>query len=265
MDSAKPTRAVPTRRVFEKIRDQIRTQLALGRLRPGDKLPAERELAENFGVSRTALREALRGLEMAGVLELRKGVKGGAFIMEGDPRVVTTSISDMVNLGRITLESLTESRVVIQESVIRLACERATEADFDELERGIDRTEQLTREGRHDERRLQLLQFYHLLAKATRNEVMVIIVDALTDIVLKVMARDGTAPREDTVKAHRAILRCLRARDAREAAHLMSTHLEALHGHLFLSAAKPPASPRKTGARKAFSAAALAPAAPARR
>lgn len=231
--------AVPAQRTFEKIRDQIRTQLALGRLKAGDKLPAERELAASNGCSRTAVREALRGLEMSGVIELRKGVKGGAFIKEGDPQVVTRSISDMVNLGRITLESLTESRVLVTDSIIRLACERGMPADFDALEQSIEKTEQFTREGRIDERRRQLLHFYHLLGVATRNEVMVIIVDALTDIVLKVMARDDTAPRLDTAKAHRAILQALRARDAGKASELMTAHLENLHGHLFLASTKP--------------------------
>jgi GntR family transcriptional repressor for pyruvate dehydrogenase complex len=236
---------VRTPRIFEEICEQVRTQLSLGRLRPGDKLPAERDLALQLGSSRTAVREALRSLEMAGVIELRKGVKGGAFIREGDPAVVTRSIGDMVDLGRISLESLTESRGIIQDAVIRLACERATGEDFDALEQSIDRTEQLTREGRYDERRLQLLQFYRLLSQATRNEVMVIIVDALTDIVLKVMARDGAPPRQDTVKAHRQILALLRKRQAAKAAALMAAHLKALHAHLFQ------ASVRRVGSRSA--------------
>lgn len=242
MSTAAP---IPAPRTFEVIRDQIRTQLALGRLKAGDKLPAERELAANFNASRTAVREALRGLEMAGVIELRKGVKGGAFIKEGDPQVVTRSIGDMVNLGRITLESLTESRVLVQDAIVRLACERATEEDFAALAASIDRTEQFTQEGRIDDRRRQLLHFYHLLGEATRNEVMVIIVDALTDIVLRIMARDDTAPRRDTVKAHRAILQALRKRDADKASQLMAAHLEGLHGHLFLSSNQRGDAPRR--------------------
>lgn len=230
--------AAPVQRVFERIREQIRTQLALGRLKPGDKLPAERDLAAMLETSRAAVREALRGLEVAGVLELRKGVKGGAFVRSGDPNVVIHSIGDMVNLGRITLENLTEGRVLLMESVVRLACKRATDEDFTQLERSIDRTEQLTREARYDERRRQLLHFYHLLAAATRNEIMVIMVDALTDIVLKVLARDGVAPRQDTVKAHRAIVAALRRRDDTAAVELMTAHLEALHGHLFLASRK---------------------------
>lgn len=222
----------PTLRVFEKICDEIRTQLVAGRLKSGDKLPAEREFALQLGSSRTAVREAFRSLEIAGVIELRKGVKGGAFIREGDPSVVTRSFGDMVSLGRISFENLTESRVIIQNAVIRLACERAEDRDFEALELSIFRTEQLTREKRYDERRLQLLQFYRLLAQATRNEVMVIMVDAVTDIVLKLLARDGVAPRQDTVKAHREILRSLRQRDPEKAARLMSLHLHALHAHM---------------------------------
>jgi DNA-binding FadR family transcriptional regulator len=93
------------------------------------------------------VREALRSLEMAGVVELRKGVKGGAFIREGDPGVVTRSCGDMVHLGRISLANLTEGRVIILDAVLRLACARATEADFEALERGIDRTEALRAPG----------------------------------------------------------------------------------------------------------------------
>ena len=74
---------IHVRRTFEEICGSIREQLALGVLKPGDKLPRERDLAEQLGVSRNVLREALRSLEMAGLLRLQKGVKGGAFIQDG--------------------------------------------------------------------------------------------------------------------------------------------------------------------------------------
>ncbi len=90
---------VRRRRVFEEICDQIRRKLARGEFRPGDKLPTERELAAEFSVGRPAVREALRTLESSGVLVLKKGLKGGAFVREGDPTVVTQSIHDLLNLG----------------------------------------------------------------------------------------------------------------------------------------------------------------------
>ncbi|MEO8298905.1 MAG: GntR family transcriptional regulator [Burkholderiales bacterium] len=253
-------REVKTPRIFEEICAQVRLRLTSGQLKPGDKLPAERELALQFGASRTAVREALRSLEMGGIVELRKGVKGGAFIREGSPAVVTQSISDMMSLGSIPLADLTESRVVILASVIRFACERGTPADLDALDACIDQTEAFTQAGRFDERRLQLLQFYRLLALATRNEVMRILVDALTQIVLSVLASVDAVPRFDTAKAQREIVACLRRRDADQAAALMSSHLNALHEHLLAAEA----AQRAGKAAKAHALAAK-PASPRRR
>ncbi|MES2186619.1 MAG: GntR family transcriptional regulator [Pseudomonadota bacterium] len=225
-------------RVFEDICDQIVSQLAAGKLKPGDKLPAERDLALQYGSSRAAVREALRSLERAGIIEQRKGVRGGTFILEGDPTVVRQSLNELLNLGRITLEGLTESRTILLDAVIRLACQRASDADFEQLEHSIDRTEALSREeGSTEERRIQLLQFYKLLSLATRNEVMVLLVDALTEIILKLMSQYDIAARKTTIKSFRDILRHLRKRDGAAAAQAMSDHLTKLHGH-FMKATK---------------------------
>jgi GntR family transcriptional repressor for pyruvate dehydrogenase complex len=249
-----------TERIFEAICAQVRGDVALGHLKPGDKLPAERDLALRLGSSRTAVREALRSLEIAGVIELKKGVKGGAFIRGGgDATVVTRSIRDMMHVGRVTLESLTESRVLLQEAIVRLACERATDADLDALEASIDRTEQLTGERRFDERRVQLLSFYVLLARATGNEVMEILVGALTDLVLGVLAREGVAPRTATIVSLRAIVAALRARDADRAVSGMTQHLTALHAYLF-EAAQVRAQPSREARRAPSSARSRRPA-----
>lgn len=218
-------------RVFEDICDQIRMKLSRGELKPGDKLPSERDLAESFGTSRAAVREALRSLERGGVVQLRRGVKGGTYISRADPSIVAQSLHDLLSFGAVSLQSLTESRSILQDAVIRLACDRGSDAEFDLLEASIDRTEQLTREGRLEERRVQLLEFYLLLGRATHNEVMVILVAALTDMVLKLMARNDVAPRATTIRTHRQIVRCLRKRDKEGAAQLMSQHLDKLHGH----------------------------------
>ncbi len=137
--------SVKTRRNFEEICLQVRREVAAGRLKPGDRLPAEREMALQFNVSRTAVREALRSLEVAGIVQCQKGVNGGSFIKKGETSIVTRAVSDMVFLGEISTEAVTEARILITNDALRLACERATEADLDAIGKDIDLSEELTR------------------------------------------------------------------------------------------------------------------------
>src|SRR5687768_3198140 len=92
---------VQTSRAFEEVIAQLRRLAVQGQLRPGDRLPAERDLATKLGVSRNTIREALRGLEMAGVIELRKGAHGGAFLIAPSGGTVSTGLQDMVQLGNV--------------------------------------------------------------------------------------------------------------------------------------------------------------------
>jgi GntR family transcriptional repressor for pyruvate dehydrogenase complex len=223
-------------RAFDTICQTIRDLLADGSLKPGDKLPAERQLAEQFGVGRSALREALRTLEATGVLTLKKGAHGGAFIREGDPSRVTQVIQDLLHLGSISLENLTEARIVIQESIIRLACERATPADLAALDACIDREEQLTIEKRFSERLNVSMEFYELLAAAAHNPVLSITVDAMTKIllsVLRILHSTGVSkPNSNLMKARRAFMVKLHARDAVGAAAELKAHLISVHQQL---------------------------------
>lgn len=209
----------------------IHGRLARGELKPGDKLPSERDLAESHGISRAAVREALRNLERGGMIELRRGVKGGTYVRQATPSLVTQSLDDLLTVGGVSIAALTESRTIVQTAVVRLACERGTEADFDRLEESIALTARLTREGRLEERRVQLLEFYRLLGSATHNEVMMLLVQVLTDMVLKLMARHDAPPRATTARTHRQIVQALRERDADRAAALMTEHLTRLHSY----------------------------------
>ena len=221
---------IKRRRAFEEVCERIRHQLSIGALSPGDKLPAERELAQQLGVSRSALREALRSLEIAGILVLRNGPKGGAFIRPGDPKNMTRVIEDLLHLGAISLDDLTEARLLIQTGVVRLACERATDADIEAIGRNIDHTEEMTRLGRHEERIRYVTEFYRLLALATRNEILTILVDSLTDILLRFLRGiAGGVPKPGLVESRRRFFRHLKARNAEKATRELETHLIDLH------------------------------------
>jgi DNA-binding FadR family transcriptional regulator len=224
-------RPIQTRRAFEEICERIREQLALGVLKPGDKLPPERDLAQQLGVSRNVLREALRSLEMAGVLRLQKGVKGGAFIREGDTSRMNVVMRDMLSLGTISVRELSEARIDVLDLVVRLACANAEPSDFEALEGNIERTEVATREGRLLDRVECSREFYRLLAVATGNKVIAMILDSVTEIHMRFVyakvASSGVAmPR--LAERRRQFLIALRERNASTAARLMRAHLEAV-------------------------------------
>jgi len=224
-------RPIHTRRAFEEICERIREQLALGVLKPGDKLPPERDLAQQLGVSRNVLREALRSLEMAGVLRLQKGVKGGAFIQEGDTSRMNGVMRDMLSLGTISVRELSEARIHVLDLVVRLACANARQSDFEALEANIDRTELATREGRLLDRVECSREFYKLLASATGNKVIAMIMDSVTEIHMrfvyaKVVSSGVAMPR--LAEKRRKFLSALRARNASAATRLLRAHLESV-------------------------------------
>jgi GntR family transcriptional regulator, transcriptional repressor for pyruvate dehydrogenase complex len=224
-------RPIRTRRAFEEICERIREQLALGVLKPGDKLPPERELAQQLGVSRNVLREALRSLEMAGILKLQKGVKGGAFIKEGDTSRMNEVMRDMLSLGTISVRELSEARINVIDLVVRLACVNARQRDFEALEANIERTDLATHEGRLLDRVECSREFYKLLAESTGNKVIAMIVNSVTEIHMRFVyakvASSGAATPRLTDK-RRQFLSALRARDVAAATRLMRIHLESV-------------------------------------
>jgi GntR family transcriptional regulator, transcriptional repressor for pyruvate dehydrogenase complex len=223
---------IQTRRAFEEICDRIRAQIAAGTLRPGDKLPPERDLSLQLGVGRNALREALRSLEIAGIVRLQKGAKGGAFIHAGDASRMNEVVRDMLSLGSISVAELTETRVHILDLVVRLACERAVRADLDALAANIDRTEQVTVAGQYLERVECSREFYRLLVAAAHNQVLAMIVRSITEILMQFVytrVAGGGKPQPKLVEKRRAFLAALRERDADLATRLMRNHLASVH------------------------------------
>lgn len=193
------------------------------------------------------MREALRSLEMAGVVRLQKGVKGGAFICSGDAGRMNEVVRDMLSLGSISVAELTESRVHIQDLVVRLACERATATELDALEANIERTQQMTIAGRYLDRVECSRDFYRLLVAAAHNQVLAMMVRSITEILMQfVYARvvAGGPPQPRLVEKRRAFLAALRKRDAEEATRLMRNHLASVHR--LLETAGSPTSPARS-------------------
>lgn len=218
--------AITPHRAFEEIADQIRGMVAAGRLRPGDRLPPERELAATFRVSRNTLREALRALELAGMIESRKGATGGAFVRSGNPQVVVGGMRDLYHLGAITPEHLTEARIWFSDMVVRVVCERATDADFDALQANIDAIAAADVAGDFDERQRLNREFHLILARATRNPIVAITMEGVMAVLGQFIAQIGPGSNPFTLPSRERFMRHLRARDADAAVAEMAQFLK---------------------------------------
>ena len=229
---------VTRRRVFEEICDQIRGKLSRGEYRPGDKLPSERDLAAELGVGRPAVREAIRTLENAGILMLKKGLHGGAFVRDGSPETVTQSLHDLMNLGHFSLPALMEARRVIIGSVLRLACERGTAEDFDAMEACIDQIEQFDVQRQYLEKVNAGTEFFRVLTAAAHNNVLMLLTDSLTEIVRVVATNVRPANNAMTDPLRRELLACLRQRDATGAQVFLERFFDTVEGEFRRALAK---------------------------
>jgi GntR family transcriptional regulator, transcriptional repressor for pyruvate dehydrogenase complex len=225
-------------RAFEEIADQIRKELSDRRLRAGDRLPPERELAEQFGVSRNTLREALRSLENAGLLRMQKGATGGAFVRESTGDAIVIGLRDMFHLGAIQPEHLTEARVMIESSAVRAACERATPEDIQALNANIASAARAARANIdfYDQAAIHL-DFHRILARATKNPVMVIVMEALIDVMQHFLRAIGQKRNRWVLPSRRRFMKHFEAREIDAAVEEMEQHLERLNRH-YLSLVK---------------------------
>jgi GntR family transcriptional repressor for pyruvate dehydrogenase complex len=219
---------IKRRRLSDQVSAQIQVRIASGELRSGDKLPPERELAETFGVSRGAVREALRSLERTGLVSLQAGARGGAFIGEGDPSLIGDSFRNLYQLGSVSLDELTEARLWLASTVVRIACARATDSDLDALAANVDEAEELIKAGRFEEKIDVQIEFHNLLASTTRNAVMTMLMGAVMEVMRDFAHAAGGERHDLTIKARRRLLDALRKRDADEAVTAMTEHLENL-------------------------------------
>src|ERR671915_2384367 len=131
---------VNDRRISELIVDQVRLLIRQQQRNPGDRLPAERELCERFGVSRVTVREALRVLEANGLVDIRVGARGGAFVTTPSSRMVGEGIADLISLSSLSAVEVTEARIIFELGLIPLVCERATDEDIAALYAICDRS-----------------------------------------------------------------------------------------------------------------------------
>jgi DNA-binding FadR family transcriptional regulator len=234
LETDRPSVALPVvpitpQRAFEGVEAQIRSLIMSGRLKPGDRLPAERDLAARFNVSRSTLREALRALELAGMLQLRKGATGGAFVRSGDSDVVAKGLIDLYHLGAIAPRDLTEARIGITEAVVRAACERISEEELAALDENVAQAARADAAGEFDERTRFHQRFHVLLAESTRNPILIANMRGIMEIVRLFVSSIGPSDNAYVLPSRRRFMKYLHARDAAAATAEMVKALQRLH------------------------------------
>lgn len=220
-------RPVSVERVSQVIVDQIKSLLREGKLANGDRLPSERDLCQRFGVSRVTVREALRVLEANGLIEIRVGARGGAFVSSPTKERLGEGLADLMTLAPLTPADVTEARSVIEVGILPLVVERATEQDIARLRRLVEEgQEALDR----DTYTMSLSATFHVaIAACAHNPAIETLVHSFHGpMLLSLRQAQTVAPamgRRGT-EEHAALVDAIEQRDVEAAVAVMTTHLD---------------------------------------
>jgi len=228
----------PQGRVSEIIVRRIKKQISDGRLLAGHKLPAEREMARQFKTSRVSVREAYRSLEEVGVLRIRRGADGGAFIAKVDHGPVLRSLSLVLGLAKTSHKELTEARMLIEPPIARLAALRARKEDIARLERVLLQEEQEAALRTGPFRPTGSL-FHRSVAACARNLPLIVLMNALADLTAEAAsALDVSTRARHRVKNchyHQLIFEAIQRRDGDTAYTIMAQHIGDIQGRVHRS------------------------------
>jgi GntR family transcriptional repressor for pyruvate dehydrogenase complex len=218
---------VSTGRISEVIVEQIRELIRQGQLLPGSRLPAERELCQRFGVSRVTVREALRVLEATGLVDIKIGARGGAFVTAPSPVRVGEGITDLLTMSALSAAEVTEARHILELGIIPLICERADDDDLAALTQLCDEADQALEQG--DYTMTMSSRFHARLAEAAHNGAVSLLSESFRGPMLMSLEKAQTvAPHMGAVgvREHRDLIDAIRAKDVTRAVTIMTEHLD---------------------------------------
>lgn len=215
--------AIRKNKVYEEVAKQIE-RLVLTKLQPGDKLPSERELAEMLGVSRSSIRDAIRSLELVGLVEPRQGA--GTVVREISTDVLVTPLSSILAHKRQLVGELLEFRKMLEPALAARAAAHATAEKLVEMDKILQRQAEKLSLGElaieEDS------EFHYSIAMASGNSVVLRVLDILMDLLRETRARSlqRKGRPEKSIAGHRKILSAIKRRDAGAAETAMRQHLK---------------------------------------
>lgn len=209
-------------RLYQDIVSQIEALLERGELLPGNRLPPERTLAEQFQVSRASVREALRSLELLGVVETRAG--GGTFVRHASPGDLARPLSNLIARGH-TLAEVIEVRGLLEPAIAARAAERISAEDLAELREILAAQAAKVRAGASYAE--EDTRFHELIGQAARNELLTTMVGVIWDVLRSSREQwlQTNQRAHSSIDAHQRILAALEAHDAEAARAASAEHI----------------------------------------
>lgn len=223
------------KRNFEIIEASIRREIYKGTLMPGQKLPNEFELARQFNVGRSAVREALKVLELAGLLVVRRGYNGGTFVAPPDFEDASEVVTLTFHPGNTTVDQLIEACKVIEVRAAELAAERATGLEISDLQETIECMEQSV----HVPARYltAIIDFHVAITEMSHNDIFILALSAMRNLLIQELNRlIGNQELRTVFIAHqREIWKAIADRDPNRAGEAMHFHLSQIADKLHVT------------------------------
>lgn len=213
-------------RLSDQVAEQLRAMIADKQYPPGSKLPVESKLAAYFGVSRITIREAVRRLDIMGIVEVRQGA--GTFVREITPNAYIKTLLPMLSMDNNSLNDIFEVRQVIECKSAELAAINATAEDLAQVKQPLSKMSEAIRTGKLRQYNELDLQFHYAVAKCTHNQILITLQELLSDLVEGSISM-GLTPLnalEHSVIFHRKIYEAIAKRDSVSASGLMNAHIE---------------------------------------
>ena len=210
-------------KVYEGVAKQIE-RLILKKLQPGDKLPSERELAETLGVSRSSIRDAIRSLELIGMVEPRQGA--GTIVRELSSQSLVNPLANAIKRKEELIGELLDFRKMLEPQLAARAATRASPDELGEMEEILARQERKLRAG--ESTIAEDSEFHYAIALASGNSVVLKVLDTLMDLLRD--SRERSLQQEGrpqkSLAGHRRILAAIKRRDSDAAKAAMRRHIE---------------------------------------
>ena len=214
----------------QEVERQLKKAITDGTFMPGEKLPTELELCDQFQVSRVTIREALKTLKTSGLIEIKRGMNAGAYVCEFTADAITESFFNLIHMGRVNYGHLIDARMYLEPNTARSVALTADTKDLDQLKDLLDKAEKMVPVSCR-EARLINVSFHCEVAKISDNPIIHFITESVTQAYSGMLIKETSEELDQKgvlalIKQHREILNAIRERDPEKAYNLTRDHLQ---------------------------------------